>query len=70
MGMKFKGCKRVSIPVQCRWCAQILVGSAWVQERRTIYGGRYCHGICPSCRAPYFQDSPSGVEAMTPDPTA
>ena len=65
MGMKFKGSKRVSIPVRCRWCEQILVGSTWVPDRRTVYG-RYSNGICPACKAPYFQDA--SVDGKTSDP--
>jgi hypothetical protein len=67
MGMKFKASKRVSVPLQCRWCERIQVGSTWVPDRRTVYG-RYSHGVCPACGAPFFPVSPADADAKTPDP--
>jgi hypothetical protein len=57
MGEQIKDLRRFSIPTQCRWCEQIRVGMKWIPDRRTVYGGKFYPGVCPSCMSDYFLDS-------------
>jgi len=65
MGETTKVMKRVSVPVQCGWCEQIKVGMSWMQDRRTLYGGRYSPGVCPECRKDFFLDSLTQVDSKS-----